>query len=231
MERLRMKDMPVQDRPYEKLEKSGAENLTDAELLAIIIRTGSRNDTSLDLTKRILSRHTDDRGLGYLKKASISELCRIKGVGRVKAIQIKAAMELGSRISESRGNSKKDRISSPDDLGMLYMERFRHCAREHFVVLVLNTRNEVIKELNISIGSLSETVVHPREVFSEVLREPAAAVILMHNHPSGDPSPSRNDKETTKRLEEAGKILGIRILDHVIIGDGNIFSFKENGLM
>ncbi|HPQ47571.1 MAG TPA: DNA repair protein RadC [Clostridia bacterium] len=231
MERLRMKDMPFEDRPYEKLEKTGAENLTDAELLAIIIRTGSRKDTALDLTRRIISTHSGDSGLGSLKKASISQLCEIKGVGKVKAIQIKAAMELGSRLKKPVSLNGKHRISSPDDIGILYIERFRHLSREYFTVLVLNTRNEIIRELNISIGSLSETVVHPREVFSEVIKEPAAAVILMHNHPSGDPAPSSNDKETTKRLVEAGKILGIRILDHVIIGDGNIFSFKENGLL
>ena len=231
MERLRMKDMPFEDRPYEKLEKTGAENLTDAELLAIIIRTGSRKDTALDLTRRIISTHSGDSGLGSLKKASISQLCEIKGVGKVKAIQIKAAMELGSRLKKPVSLNGKHRISSPDDIGVLYIERFRHLSREYFTVLVLNTRNEIIRELNISIGSLSETVVHPREVFSEVIKEPAAAVILMHNHPSGDPAPSSNDKETTKRLVEAGKILGIRILDHVIIGDGNIFSFKENGLL
>lgn len=231
MERLRMKDMPVEDRPYEKLEKSGAENLTDAELLAVIIRTGSRNDTSLDLTRRIINRYSDGKGLGYLKKASISQLCEIKGVGRVKAIQIKAAVELGARLSKPPLVNGKVKISSPDDIGSMYMEKFRQSSREYFIVLVLNTRNEVIKELNISIGSLSETVVHPREVFSEVIKQPAAAVILMHNHPSGDSSPSKNDKQTTNRLADAGKILGIKILDHVIIGDGNIFSFKENGLL
>ncbi|MBN1623916.1 MAG: DNA repair protein RadC [Clostridia bacterium] len=231
MERLRMKDMPVEDRPYEKLEKSGEKSLTDAELLAIIIRTGSRDDTSLDLTRRIINKHSDGRGLQYLKKASISQLCEIKGVGRVKAIQIKAAMELGSRLLIPSTEKGRHRISSPDDIGALYIEKFRNLNREYFTVLVLNTRNEIIRELNISIGSLSETVVHPREVFSEVMKEPAAAVVLMHNHPSGDPAPSKNDKETTKRLVEAGKILGIRILDHVIIGDGNMFSFKENGLL
>ena len=231
MEKLRMKDLPVQDRPYEKLEKCGSENLTDAELLAIIIRTGTRNETSLDITRRIINRYSDGRGLQYLSKASISQLCEIKGVGRVKAIQLKAAAELGTRMSRPESHNGKIRITSPEDIGMMYMEKFRQDTREHFYVLVMNTRNEVIRELNISIGSLSETVVHPREVFSEVMREPAAAVILMHNHPSGDPNPSRNDSETTKRLVEAGKILGIRILDHVIIGNGNIFSFKENGLI
>ena len=231
MERLRMKDMPVEDRPYEKFEKSGAEYLTDAELLAIIIRTGSRKDTALDLTRRIINTYSEGRGLKYLRKASINQLCEVKGVGRVKAIQIKAAMELGSRLIKPAAVKGRHRVTSPDDLGELYIEKFRNSGREYFTVLVLNTRNEIIRELNISIGSLSETVVHPREVFSEVMKEPAAAVILMHNHPSGDSSPSKNDKETTKRLVEAGKILGIRILDHVIIGDGNMFSFKENGLL
>lgn len=231
MERMRIKDLPEEDRPYEKLEKTGAESLTDAELLAIIIRTGSRNDTSLDLTRRIINKYSDGKGLLYLKKASITQLCRIKGIGRVKAIQLKAAVEIGSRIIKPVKEGGRYKITSPSDIKDIYMEKLRHSSREIFMVLVMNTRNEIIRELGISVGSLSETVVHPREVFSEVVKEPAAAIILIHNHPSGDPSPSSNDKQTTSRLEEAGKILGIKILDHVIIGDGNIFSFKENGLI
>lgn len=231
MEKLRIKDMPEEDRPYEKLEKTGPENLTDAELLAIIIRTGCKNDTSLDLTRRIINKYDDGEGLMYLKKASISQLCEIRGVGRVKAIQLKAAVELGSRLVRTGKINGRYKISSPDDVKNLYMEQLRLLTKEIFMVIVMNTRNEIIKELKISTGSLSETVVHPREVFSEVIKEPAAAVILIHNHPSGDSSPSGNDKTTTKRLEDAGKILGIKILDHVIIGNGNIFSFKENGLM
>lgn len=231
MEKLRIKDMPEEDRPYEKLEKSGPESLTDAELLAIIIRTGCKNDTSLDLTRRIINKYADGGGLLYLKKASISQLCEIRGVGRVKAIQLKAAVELGSRLIRTGKSNGRYKITSPDDIKDMYMEQLRHLSKEIFMVLVMNTRNEVIKELKISTGSLSETVVHPREVFSEVIKEPAAAIILIHNHPSGDSDPSGNDKKTTKRLEDAGKILGIKILDHVIIGNGNIFSFKENGLM
>ncbi len=231
MDNLRIKDMPEEDRPYEKLEKSGAESLTDAELLAIIIKTGCKNDTSIDITRKIINRHSEGKGLLYLKKASISQLCEIRGVGRVKAIQLKAAVELGCRLTCAGKENGRYKIASPEDIKMLYMEQLRHMTKEIFMVLVLNTRNEVIKELRISTGSLSETVVHPREVFSEVIKEPAASVILIHNHPSGDSNPSGNDKKTTRRLVEAGKILGIKILDHVIIGNRNIFSFKENGLM
>lgn len=231
MENLRIKDMPEEDRPYEKLEKSGPENLTDAELLAIIIRTGCKNETALDLTRRIINRYSEGKGLLYLKKASISQLCRIRGVGRVKAIQLKAAAELGVRLIHAGKENGRYKITSPDDVKKLYMEQLRHMSKEVFMVLVMNTRNEIIRELRISTGSLSETVVHPREVFAEVLKEPAAAIILVHNHPSGDSHASGNDKQTTNRLIEAGKILGIKILDHVIIGNGNIFSFKENGLM
>ena len=231
MERLRIKDLPEEDRPYEKLEKTGAENLTDAELLAIIIRTGSQKDTSLDLTRKLISKFSDGKGLLYLKKASISQLCEIKGIGRVKAIQLKAAVELGNRLTLLGKENGRYKITSPGDIKKIYMEQLRHNAREIFMVLVMNTRNEILKEINISIGSLSETVVHPREVFAEVIKEPAAAIILLHNHPSGDSHPSSNDKKTTERLVEAGKILGIKILDHVIIGNGNIYSFKENGLI
>jgi DNA repair protein RadC len=231
MDNLRIKDMPEEDRPYEKLEKSGSESLTDAELLAIIIRTGCPNETSLDLSRRIINRHSEGRGLLYLKKASISQLCEIRGVGRVKAIQLKAAAELASRFVSIGKENGRYKIASPDDVRKLYAEQLRHFVKEIFMVLVLNTRNEIIRELRISTGSLSETIVHPREVFAEVMKEPAASVILIHNHPSGDPHPSGNDRNTTGRLVEAGKILGIKILDHVIIGNGNIFSFKENGLM
>ncbi len=231
MENLRIKDMPEEDRPYEKLEKTGTGNLTDAELLAIIIRTGCKNDTALDITRRIINKYSDGKGLLYLKKVSISQLCEIRGVGRVKAIQLKAAMELGSRLTRAGKQNGRYKISSPDDINKLYMEQLRHLVKEIFMVLVMNSRNEILKELHISTGSLSETVVHPREVFSEVIKEPAAAVILIHNHPSGDSRPSGNDKKTTQRLVDAGKILGIKILDHVIIGNGNIFSFKENGLI
>lgn len=231
MENLRIKDMPEEDRPYEKLEKSGANSLTDAELLAVIIRTGCKNDTSLDLTRKIINKYSDGKGLLYLKKASISQLCEIRGVGRVKAIQLKAAVEIGSRLIRAGKENGHYKITSPKDIEKLYMEPLRHMTKEIFMVLVMNTRNEIIRELQISTGSLSETVVHPREVFSEVMKEPAASIILIHNHPSGDSNPSGNDKKTTKRLCEAGKILGIKILDHVIIGNGNIFSFKENGIM
>ena len=231
MENLRIKDMPEEDRPYEKLEKSGPESLTDAELLAIIIRTGCKNDTSLDLTRKIINQYSEGKGLLFLKKASISQLREIRGVGRVKAIQLKAAVELGSRLIRVGKENGRYKITSPDDVKKQYMEQLRHMEKEVFMVLVMNTRNEIIRELQISTGSLSETVVHPREVFIEVMKEPAAAIILMHNHPSGDSSASSNDKQTTNRLIDAGKILGIKILDHVIIGNGNIFSFKENGLM
>jgi DNA repair protein RadC len=149
----------------------------------------------------------------------------------VKAIQLKAAGELATRMTGTAGLKKKHKITSPGDVQAIYLDRLRYVNKEKFIVLALNTRNEIIREIEVSVGSLSETIVHPREVFGEVVKEPAAAVILMHNHPSGDPSPSENDKKTTARLEEAGKILGIRILDHVIIGNRSIFSFKENGLM
>lgn len=231
MERMRIKDMPEEDRPYEKLEKKGAENLTDAELLAIIIRTGTKNSTSLDLTRKIINKYSEGKGILYLKQVSLTQLQMIKGVGRVKAIQLKAVAEIGNRITKAGKENGRFKVTSPADIEDIYMERMRHSNKEIFKVLIMNSRNEIIKDIDISIGSLSETVVHPREVFTEVIKEPAAAIILLHNHPSGNPQPSSNDKTTTKRLTDAGKILGIKILDHVIIGNGKIFSFKENGLL
>lgn len=171
MERMRIKDMPEEDRPYEKLEKKGAENLTDAELLAIIIRTGTKNSTSLDLTRKIINKYSEGKGILYLKQVSLTQLQTIKGVGRVKAIQLKAVAEIGNRITKAGKENGRFKVTSPADIEDIYMERMRHSNKEIFKVLIMNSRNEIIKDIDISIGSLSETVVHPREVFTEVIKD------------------------------------------------------------
>lgn len=229
--RLRMKDIPINERPYEKLEKYGSEILSNAELLAIIIRTGSTNETSVALAQRLLSLGANDGNLVFLHDLSVEELRKVKGIGKVKAIQIKAVMELSKRVSTSLIMSTRVIIKSPVDVSTLLMEEMRHLKKEVFKIILLNTKNHIIKYINVSVGSLNASIVHPREVFSEAVKAGCSGMLLAHNHPSGDPEPSREDIETTQRLVNAGDILGIKVLDHVVIGDGRYISLKEQGLM
>lgn len=229
--RLKMKDLPVSERPYEKLEKFGAEMLSNAELLAIIIKTGKRNETSVSLAQRLLKQDEGNEGLGFLYGLSLEQLKGISGIGKVKAIQLKALMELSKRISTSFSMANRMIIKSPEDVCRLLMEDMRHIKKEVFKIILLNTKNHVIKHLNISVGSLNASIVHPREVFSEAVKAGCSGILLVHNHPSGDPEPSGEDLDTTRRLVDAGSILGIKVLDHVIIGDGRYVSLKEKGMM
>ena len=229
--RLRMKDIPVSERPYEKLEKYGSETLSNAELLAIIIRTGSMEETSVALAQRLLSLGENSGGITFLHDLSVEELRKTKGIGRVKALQIKAVMELSKRVSASLINNNRVTIKSPVEVSTLLMEEMRHLKKEVFKIILLNTKNHIIKYMNVSVGSLNSSIVHPREVFSEAVKVGCSGMLLVHNHPSGDPEPSREDIETTQRLVNAGNILGIKVLDHVVIGDGRYISFKEQGLM
>lgn len=229
--RLRMKDIPVNERPYEKLEKYGSETLSNAELFAIVIRTGSMEETSVALAQRLLSYGGNTGGVAFLHDLSVEELRKTKGIGRVKALQIKAVMELSKRVSASLINNNKVTIKSPVEVSTLLMEEMRHLKKEIFKIILLNTKNHIIKYMNVSVGSLNSSIVHPREVFSEAVKVGCSGMLLAHNHPSGDPEPSREDIETTQRLVNAGNILGIKVLDHVVIGDGRYISFKEQGLM
>ncbi|MBC7347551.1 MAG: DNA repair protein RadC [Clostridia bacterium] len=214
-------------RPRERLAAGGPEALSSAELLAIILRTGWREESALALAQRLLAR---PRGLRYLAEAGYAELAALKGMGPAKAAQVKAAVELGRRLAQA-GQAARTVIRSPLDVAALFMEEMRYLDREHFRVLLLNTKNQVLAQEKVSVGSINSSIVHPREVFKRAIKESAAALILVHNHPSGDPAPSREDLEVTKRLMEAGKILGIAVLDHVIIGDGRYLSLREKGLL
>ena len=229
--RLRMKDIPASERPYEKLEKYGPEVLSNAELLAVVIRTGSAEETSVALAQRLLTLGENKGGIAHLHDLSVEELRRVKGIGRVKSLQIKAVLELSKRISASLINNNRVTIKSPSEVSMLMMEEMRYLKKEVFKVILLNTKNHIIKYLNVSVGSLNASIVHPREVFSEAVKAGCSGMLLVHNHPSGDPEPSREDIETTRRLVNAGSILGIKVLDHVIIGDGRYVSLREQGLM
>lgn len=224
---VNIKSLPAEMRPRERLAAGGPEALSSAELLAIILRTGWREESALALAQRLLAR---PRGLRYLAEAGYAELAALKGMGPAKAAQVKAAVELGRRLAQA-GQAARTVIRSPLDVAALFMEEMRYLDREHFRVLLLNTKNQVLAQEKVSVGSINSSIVHPREVFKRAIKESAAALILVHNHPSGDPAPSREDLEVTKRLMEAGKILGIAVLDHVIIGDGRYLSLREKGLL
>jgi len=227
---LKMKDLPCSERPYEKLERLGSESLSEAELLAIIIKTGNRNETSVSIAQKLLKRG-ENEGLTFLHELSIEQLKQIKGIGRVKAIQIKAVMEISKRVLSTSRTDERIVIKSPEDVSKLLMEEMRHLKKEVFKIILLNTKNRVIRCMNISTGSLNASIVHPREAFSEAVKSSTSGVIFVHNHPSGDPEPSKEDVETTGRLVEAGNLLGINVIDHIVIGNGRYISLKEKGLI
>jgi len=223
-----IKDLPLNERPREKLYRYGVKSLSNSELIAVIIRTGSKGDTAIQLAERIIS--LDDRGIGFLSDATIEELTDVKGIGNCKAAQLLAAIELGKRISAYK---KEDniRISCPNDIADLLMEEMRYLKKEYFKIAILDTKNQIITIENISIGNLNSSIVHPREVFNMAIKRSANSIILVHNHPSGDPTPSSEDINITNRLIEAGNILGIKVLDHIIIGDNKYISFKERNII
>ncbi|MHB1405718.1 MAG: RadC family protein [Desulfitobacteriaceae bacterium] len=223
----RLKDLPAELLPRERLYALGPEALSNREVLAILLRTGVKGENVLDLAERLL---TDSGGLSGLARLTVHELAQLHGLGKAKASGLKAALELGKRLVSSDPASRPV-INSPQDVAHLVMEEMRHFDREHFRVVTLNTKNHVLGISPISVGSLNSSLVHPRECFKEAIRRNSNAIILLHNHPSGDPTPSREDIEVTKRLADGGKILGIEVLDHVIIGDNRYISLKERGIV
>lgn len=225
---MQIKGLPTEERPREKLLYQGKESLSNGELLAILLRSGTREKSALELAGEIISMTED--GILYLEECSPEELAAVKGIGTAKACQILAAVELGKRVSTCP-RRQKSVIGSPGDIVRLVMEKMRYYKKEHFCVMLLDTKGKIIEETEVSVGDLNSAMIHPREVFIQAIRRSAAAVVLIHNHPSGDPSPSREDIETTHRLMESAMILGINILDHIIIGDGVYTSMKSEGLM
>lgn len=217
--------VPAAERPRERMIKFGASAVSNAELIAILLRTGGPGESALSLAQRALG-HVG--GIRQFLDVSMEELTQVKGIGPAKAIQLLAGIELGRRIA-SAVPEERWTIRSPEDVAQLMMEQLRHLTQERFVCLFLNTKNQVLAQQVISIGSLNSSVVHPREVFKEAIRRSSASIICLHNHPSGDPTPSQEDIEVTKRLIRAGEIIGIDVLDHVIIGDGRFYSLKEKG--
>jgi DNA repair protein RadC len=225
-----IKEWPEDERPREKMLKLGVGSLTNAELLALIIRTGdsATNKSAIDLGRDIIARFGDN--LRELGSADLAEICTIKGMGPAKASGIKAAFTLASRL-QSRKLEHLDRFTSPRQVFDYFHHEFRDSRKEYFLTLLLDGKNRIIRRVQVSEGSLNQSIVHPREVFIPAVKESAAAIILVHNHPTGDPAPSSEDIAITRRLREAGDIMGIKVLDHIIIGDGEFVSFVERGLL
>ena len=217
-----------EERPYEKWEQYGAENLTDAELLAVLLRTGTKGENSLQLAKRILHPDFAQEGILNIHQWSMEQLLGVKGIGKVKSIQILCLSELAKRLSKAEAQSGLN-FSAPETIAQYYMEDMRHKKKEEMKLLLLNSKTKLIGESELSLGTVNTTLVSPREVFVEALRRNAVAVILLHNHPSGDPTPSKQDVLITRRVTEAGRLIGVELLDHIIIGDNCFISLRDKG--
>lgn len=226
---IMVRDLPNDERPREKLLAHGASYLTNTELLAILLRTGTAQRSVLHVAEEVLA-HYQDRGLAAIVHMSPAELARINGVGTAKAATIIAAIELGRRIG-TQAADKIEHIGSTADAAAYVVPRFRHEMRERFAAIMLNAKNDVLGLAEISVGSLTATSVHPRELFRAALDYFAAALILVHNHPSGDPTPSNEDIAVTRRMMKAGQIMDIDVIDHIIVAGGRYFGFRDHGLM
>ncbi len=219
---MKIKDLPQSERPYEKLEHYGEQNLSNAELLAIIIKSGTKDESSIIIAQKILSLNTGmhSNNLRFLQDISIEEFMQIKGIGKVKAIQLKAICELTKRMARPI-NEQKQTIKSPKDVAEMLIPELRYEKQEIVRVIVLNNKNVVLKVATISLGGSNFACIEPRDVLSEAIKMQAPRIILVHNHPSGDSTPSKGDFKVTDRIFEAASLMGIELLDHIIIGDGN----------
>jgi DNA repair protein RadC len=222
-----VRDLPRQERPRERLQKFGAEALSAQELLALVIGRGIPKKSVMNIAQELLTRFGNIKAIS---QATIEELSQIKGIGLAKAAQIKACFELGRR-EELEPELKNFDIKDPEALVKVIRASIKDKAKEHFKLILLNPRNKIIGISTISIGTLNASLVHPREVFKDAIVHTAASVVLAHNHPSGDPEPSEDDIKITKKLVESGKILGIDVIDHIVVGKNSFLSFKERGLI
>lgn len=223
---ITISSLPENERPREKLLNYGVKALSNVELLAILLRTGIKNESALSLSYKILS---NEEGIKFLANARVEDLSEINGIGLAKASQLIAAVELGKRIAQYTYDEDLF-IRKPQDVAEILMEEMRYLKKEHMKVIMLNTKCKVIGMEEISVGILNSSLAHPREVFITAIKKSSANIILTHNHPSGDPNPSKDDIQITKRIYEAGRILGIELYDHIIIGDGVFVSLKEKNL-
>jgi len=220
-------DLPISERPRERLLKFGAESLSAQEILALILGRGIAGESVMVTAQRLLSRFGSLKGIA---SASIEELSQVRGIGLAKAAQLKAALELANRLEAYSEASEKPVVKTPEDVANLVRGRLKGKKREHFLAILLDSRSRLIKVSEISVGSLDTSIVHPREAFKEAISASAASVIFVHNHPSGDPTASEDDIELSKRLIQAGEIMGIDVLDHIIIGGKDYLSLKRQGL-
>jgi DNA repair protein RadC len=224
---MRVKEIPVEDRPRERLRSLGVEFLSTRELLAIVIGSGGHRRSAVDLADEIVCSLGSVRELGG---ASLERLSLVKGIGPVRACRVKAAVELGKRVVKS-SRGERSTVRCPEDAANLVMEDMRSLDREHFRVILLDSKNAVISIETVSIGTVNASIVHPREVLKPALEKSATSMILIHNHPTGNVAPSREDILITRRVDKCGRILGIDVVDHIIIGDGDFRSMKEGGYL
>lgn len=217
---MKIKELPLSERPYEKLEKYGEESLSNAELLAIIIKTGTKEESSVGIAQKILNlnKNLNTKDLRFLQEISLEEFMQIKGIGKVKALQLKAICELTKRISRPI-NDEKSIIKTPKDVANLLMPELKYEKREVAKVIILNTKNVVLRIINISLGGSNFACIEPKDVLADAIKMQAPKIILVHNHPSGDVTPSQSDFRVTDRVYDAAQLLGIELLDHIILGD------------
>lgn len=221
---FKMKEIPEEERPREKYKTNGFERLSDADLIAILLRTGTYEMSAKDLALSLLK---EVKNLKGLQNTSLESLSKVKGIGEVKAITLLTALELGSRAQKEE-NEKKKRIRTAEDLYHLYHKKMKWLTQEHFVAVFLNSKNEIIASSTIFIGSANKSIVHPRDIYKEAIKYSAVKLMVIHNHPSGDPTPSKEDAEFTRRLVDAGALLQIPLLDHLIIGKNTYYSFYDH---
>ena len=229
-EKSTMHSMPENDRPYEKCLLSGPEKLQDEELLAILLRTGTVGANVLDISRAILNKARGADGLLAIHQLSAKELMEIPGVGQVKAMQIRCLSELCKRLASLKCREGEE-LNSPEQIAALYMERLRHEAQENIILLLLDKKNHLLGEKYISRGTVDASVITPREILIEALKVQTVNLVILHNHPSGSPSPSREDICLTERIRQASEMIGLHLLDHIIIGDQAYYSFVENGML
>ena len=223
---ISVRRLPPLDRPRERLYHYGASELSLPELLAVLLGRGNRQASVLALAYRLMDAFGDINAIG---RASPDDLAKISGIGFARACQVVAAFEVGRRFARDPG-TRRVSIRGPEDVARVFMEEMRHFDREHFRAALLNTKNQILKTVTVSIGSLNASIVHPREILKPAISASAASIILVHNHPTGDPTPSREDIEFTRRFARCGELIGIRLLDHIVIGSGKYRSLREAGV-
>jgi len=227
---LTVKELPVSERPYEKCEKYGVSILSDAELLAVILRTGTKQLRAIDLAMNLLNYSPSHKGLKGLNYLTMKELTKIKGIGRVKAIELQCLTEITKRMSKEI-HLDKLKLVTPQSVADYYMQDMRHLTREQVLLLMMDSKNKLIQDMIISEGTVNTSIMPTREIMVNALKCDAVNIILLHNHPSGDPTPSTEDIRVTKRLTEASNLIGVTLMDHIIIGDNRYISFKEQGII